>query len=107
MMGWIVGSGEIWIILIVLGHPVSLADAVAIEALAQAVSSAGFIVPGALGIQEAGFMLFGSAFGLSADTALAMALARRVRDLLIFAPALLAWQVMQGRRLLKAPYPTV
>jgi putative membrane protein len=101
MAGWIAGAGEIWLILYFLGHPVSIAASVAIEALAQAVSSVGFIVPGALGIQEGGFMLFGQALGLSADTALALALARRVRDLLIFVPALLVWQVGEGRRLLK------
>ena len=102
-VGWVVGSGEIWLALYFFGQPVSLATALAIESLAQAVASAGFVVPGALGIQEGGFLLFGEAFGLSADTALALALARRVRDLLLFAPAVLIWQFGEGRRLLKAP----
>jgi putative membrane protein len=101
MLGWIVSSGEIWLFLYFLGHPVSIMAAIAIEALAQAVSSAGFMVPGALGIQEGAFLLFGGAFGLSAETALALSLARRFRDLLLFAPAMLVWQVGEGKRLFR------
>ena len=78
--GWVAGSGEIYFFLLFLGHPVSLADAFVLEALAQALASAAFVVPGALGVQE-GFMLFGQLLGLGPDTALALALARRVRDL--------------------------
>jgi hypothetical protein len=64
-----------------------------IESLIQAVSSAAFFVPGALGVQEGGFILIGGALGLSPPTSLALAGARRIRDLLIFLPGLLAWQV--------------
>jgi putative membrane protein len=103
MAGWFVGAGEIWLFLIFLDHPVSLTAAIAIEALAQAVNSAGFMIPGALGIQEGAFLLFGQAFGLSADTALALSLARRFRDLLLFTPAVLTWQIGEGRRLFKVP----
>jgi putative membrane protein len=98
-LGWIAGAGEIYLFLLFLGHEVSLADAFVLEALAQAVSSAAFVVPGALGVQEGGFLLFGQLLGLDAETALALALARRVRDLLVFLPALLLWQAIEGRRL--------
>jgi putative membrane protein len=98
-IGWFVAGGEVWLVLYFLGSPLSFSAAIAIEALAQAVSSAGFVVPGALGLQEGGFLIFGEAFGLSADTALALALARRVRDLLLFAPAVLIWQAREGKRL--------
>ncbi len=99
LAGWIAGSGEIWLALYFLGHPVSLLDALLLEALAQAVSSAAFMVPGALGVQEGGFLLFGSLLGLGPEVALALALARRVRDLVVFIPALVAWQLSEGRRL--------
>jgi putative membrane protein len=100
LLGWIAGSGEIWLALYFLGHPVGLLDALLLEALAQAVSSAAFMVPGALGVQEGGFLVFGSLLGLGPDVALALALARRVRDLVVFIPALVAWQLSEGRRLL-------
>jgi uncharacterized membrane protein YbhN (UPF0104 family) len=97
MLGWIAGGGEIWLALHFLGHPVSVWDAVLLEALAQAVSSAAFVIPAAIGVQEGGFLLFGALLGLGPEVALALALARRVRDLLVFAPALIAWQVLEGR----------
>jgi putative membrane protein len=99
--GWIAGAGEIYLALGYLGHPVSLSDAFILEALAQAAASAAFVVPGAIGVQESSFLLFGQLLGLGPETALALALARRVRDLLMFLPALLAWQVLEGRRLLR------
>ncbi|MFO1060594.1 MAG: lysylphosphatidylglycerol synthase domain-containing protein [Dongiaceae bacterium] len=99
LAGWVAGAGEIWLALHFLGHPVGLAEAVIVEALIQAVSSAAFLVPGALGVQEGGFLAVGALVGLPADTALALALTRRARDLLLFVPALLAWQAAEGRAL--------
>jgi putative membrane protein len=98
----IVAAGEVWIALQFLGHPIGFVDAVLLEALTQAVTSAAFVVPGAIGIQEGGFLVFGSLLGLSPELALALALVRRARDLLVFVPALLAWQVSEGRRWLAA-----
>ena len=100
-LGWIAGGGEIWLALHFLGHPLSVWDAVLLEALAQAVSSAAFLVPAAIGVQESGFLLFGSLLGLTPEAALALAVARRVRDLLIFTPALLAWQWIEGTGLVR------
>ena len=75
-----------------------VADAVIIEAVVQAVSSSAFIVPGALGVQEGGFLAIGSVLGLAPDLALALALMRRARDILIFLPALVVWQAAAGKR---------
>jgi glycosyltransferase 2 family protein len=98
----IVAAGEVWIALRFLGHPISLVDAVLLEALTQAVASAAFVVPGAIGVQEGGFLVFGSLLGLTPELALALALVRRARDLIVFVPALLAWQLSEGRRWLAA-----
>jgi putative membrane protein len=102
LLGWALGAGEIYLALHFLGQPIELLDAVLIEALAQAVSSAAFIVPAAIGVQEGGFLLFGALLGLTPDIALALALARRARDLIMFVPPLLAWQWLEARRLLAA-----
>ena len=56
------------------------------------------MAPGALGAQEAGLVLFGAMFGLSADQALAVALTKRVRELALGLPGLAAWQWVEGRR---------
>ena len=92
LVAWFLGAGEIWLALHFLGQPRSVVDAIVIEALIQAISSALFIVPGALGVQEGGFIVIGAALGLDAPTALALATARRLRDAIIFFPGLIAWQ---------------
>jgi uncharacterized membrane protein YbhN (UPF0104 family) len=103
---------EIWLALYFLGVQVSFTEAVVIESLIQAVSSAAFFVPGGLGVQEGGFVLIGGALGLDPATCLALAGARRIRDLLIFVPGLFAWQIAESsgkahRRLVSALAPTV
>ncbi len=100
LAGWSAGSGEIWLALLFLGHPIALADAFVIEALIQALSSSAFIVPGALGVQEGGFLVIGGLIGLPPELALALALVRRARDVIIFVPALLMWQIAAGSRAL-------
>jgi uncharacterized membrane protein YbhN (UPF0104 family) len=75
---------------------VTLVEAVVIESLIQAISSAAFFVPGGLGVQEGGFILVGGALGLDPSTCLALAAARRIRDLLVFVPGLIAWQFAES-----------
>ena len=87
---------EIWLALRFLGARVTFTEAVVIESLIQAVSSAAFFVPSALGVQEGGFILIGGALGLDPAICLALAGARRIRDLLIFVPGLFAWQVAES-----------
>jgi len=102
LAGWMAGSLEIWLALHFLGSPVSLAEALAIEAMIQAVSSAAFLIPGALGLQEAGFLGIGLLLGLSPEMATALAIARRIRDMVVFLPGLLGW-VWAERRIAVAP----
>lgn len=98
-LGWVAGLGEVWLILYFMGHPVSVLDALLLESLGQAVRAAGFIVPGALGIQEGGFLLLGAAVGLSPDAALALSLGKRFRELFLGVPGFLGWQYGVARRL--------
>jgi putative membrane protein len=91
LLGWCAGALEIWLALYFLGHAVDAGTALAIEALIQAVSSAAFLVPGALGLQEAGFIGLGLLVGLPAEAGAALAIARRIRDLVVFLPGLMAW----------------
>ncbi len=89
-------SLEIWLSLYFLGVQITLVEAVVFESLIQAISSAAFFVPGALGVQEGGFILIGGALGLDPSICLALAGARRIRDLLIFVPGLVAWQFAES-----------
>lgn len=100
-VGWLAEVAEVWLVLHVLGQPVTVVEAFVLESLAQAVRSAGFAVPGALGVQEGGFLVLGTALGLPGEVALAVSLVKRVRDLLIGLPGLAAWQVIEGAGLLR------
>jgi glycosyltransferase 2 family protein len=102
LAGWLAGSLELAVCLWLLGDGLRLRDALVLEALVQAASSAAFVVPGALGVQEGAFLAVGYAVGLPPSTALALALLRRARDVLVFVPALLLWQAQEGRRLFAA-----
>lgn len=104
-LSWVACSVEIWLALHYLGHPLSLVECLMIEALIQAASSAAFLVPGALGVQEAGFLLFGHLLGLTPEIAAALAVIRRCRDLILYVPGLIMWQVQEGRWLLRKEKP--
>lgn len=101
--GWLAGAGEIWLALYVLGHPVGPGDAIILESLIQFVRNAAFLVPGALGVQEGAFLMLGHALGLGPDTSLALSLVKRVRELVLGLPALLAWSAASGPMRLRRP----
>ena len=99
LVGWSTGILEIWLALGRMGLPASWSEALVLESLGQAVRSAAFAVPGALGIQEGGFILLGSLFGLSTASALSLSLVKRLPDLAIGLPGLAGWQMLELRRL--------
>jgi len=75
-----------------------VAAALAIDSLLYGLRSVAFFVPSALGVQEGGLVLLGGMFGLGPEAALALSFIKRGRDLAIGVPALLAWQMIEGRR---------
>jgi putative membrane protein len=89
LVGWLFGAGEVYLILYYMGHPVDWVTALLLESLGQAVRGAAFAVPGALGVQETGYVLLAPLAGLTPDVALALSLAKRVRELLLGLPGLL------------------
>jgi putative membrane protein len=103
LIGWAAGTGEIWLVMRSLDHPLSLIDSFILESLGSAVRAAAFVVPGALGALEGGFVLFGALFGLSSDIALAISLSKRVRELLLGLPGLFVWHWIEARYLRRAP----
>lgn len=94
---WMLGAVEIWGVLQLLGHDISLADALAIEAFAQALRNAGFLLPGALAVQEGAIIAAAALVGVPPGPAVAAALARRAREILFSVPGLLAWQRAEAR----------
>jgi len=101
LVGWAAGTGEIWLVMQFLGQPLGVLDAFILESLSSGVRAAAFMVPGALGALEGGFVLFGALFGLPAETALAISLSKRVRELILGLPGLFVWHWIEGHYLLR------
>jgi putative membrane protein len=104
-VAWIASSVEAWIALHLMGVELSIAAVIAIESLLYAIRSIAFAVPNAVGVQEGAYVMLGTAFGISPETALALSLLKRARDLAIGVPALFIWQMLEGRRVLARPIP--
>ncbi len=94
---WAIGAVEIMAVLGLLGHPVSLADALVIESLSQALRNAGFMLPGALAVQEGAIVGAAALVGVPPSAALAAALVRRAREVCFAVPGLLAWHRSEMR----------
>jgi putative membrane protein len=88
LAGWLVGSGEVYLALWLLGSPVGWRDALLLESLGQAIRGAAFAIPGALGVQEGGYLLLAPFAGLTPDAALALSFAKRAREILLGIPGL-------------------
>ena len=99
ILGWLIGIGEVWFALAWMGHPVSIGDALVIESLTQAVRAGAFMIPSAIGAQEAGLILLCGIFGVPPDEALALSLIKRAADVIVGVPGLIALQIMEGGRL--------
>lgn len=93
------GSFEVWFSLRLFGHPVSAGAAIILESMTQAMRHLAFVVPAGLGVQEAALMLFGHALGISGELALAVSMAKRMREVLCGLPSLLSWQWSEAWRI--------
>jgi putative membrane protein len=102
LLGWIVGAGEVWLALLFMGHPIGVPAAIALESLAQAITSLAFVVPASLGVQEGAYIAVGGALGVPAEVALALSLVKRMRQFALGVPALCSWQALELRQWLAA-----
>ncbi|MCQ8278042.1 lysylphosphatidylglycerol synthase domain-containing protein [Acetobacteraceae bacterium KSS8] len=96
---WTASAGSVWLGYRLLGSPIGFGEALAVEGVASGVLSVSFLVPAALGVQEAAYVALGSLFGVEPAVSLGLSLLRRGRDLLIGIPALLCWQLLEIVRL--------
>jgi putative membrane protein len=92
------GAVEVWIAFHFMGYPVSVGAAIAIESIGQGGKAAAFMLPGGIGVQDGAMIAAAAIFGVPAEVALAMALIKRVPDLVLGIPSLLLWQALEGRR---------
>lgn len=99
---WMMGAVEMLLVLTLIGHPISFAEALVIEAFAQVLRNAGFLLPGSAGVQEGAIIAGGMLVGVPATAAINAALVRRTREILIGGAGLIAWRQDEMRR---APLP--
>jgi putative membrane protein len=97
LVGWIAGTGEVYMILWMIRSPVSWENALLLESLGQAIRGAAFAIPGSLGVQEGGYLLLAPLAGLQPEIALALSLAKRAREILLAVPGLLYLQLFERR----------
>ena len=98
---WFFGALEVLVALRLMGFPIGYGEALAIESVGQAVRAAGFLMPGALGIQEAGFIAVCAVYGIPAPDALALSLVKRVPDITLGIPFLFVWHAHETRALIR------
>ncbi|MBO1326459.1 flippase-like domain-containing protein [Acetobacter sp. TBRC 12305] len=94
-LAWALGSVEVYLILHFMGHDRSAAVSFVIEGVGEAAKSAGFAVPGALGVSEGGYIVVGSLFGIAPDAAIALSLVKRLREMAWGLPSLVLWQWLE------------
>jgi uncharacterized membrane protein YbhN (UPF0104 family) len=96
-VSWLLGGVEVGLALHLLGHNVGFSEAMVIESLGQGLKAAGFAVPGAIGVAEGGYVVVCHLFGLAPEVAIALSLMKRVREVVLGVPALIAWHWLERR----------
>ena len=97
LLAWTASAASAWLALRLMGHPLPFGQVVALESLIFALRSVAFVIPGALGVQEAAYALLAPLFGLDPSVAVALSVVKRARELAIALPALSLWQISEIR----------
>jgi len=84
MAHWLLETTETFLLLRLLGAPVSVTDALAIEVMGSLVRSAAVMMPAGIGVQDASYVAMLGAFGLGGAPALgaAFVLLKRAKEVL-------------------------
>jgi uncharacterized membrane protein YbhN (UPF0104 family) len=94
------GAGAV-IALRAVGQDTPIGNVIVIESLIFTLRTAAFLIPGGIGVQEGAYVLLGPLFGLPAEAALALSLAKRARDLLVGGVAMAIWQIGETRAIFR------
>ncbi len=81
LLGWMADAFEIYVVCHLLGLPLSVTEAIAIESFISVAKALGIFIPAAMGVQESGVVLLFQIFGLPVTTGVAYAILRRGREL--------------------------
>ncbi len=96
-VAWLMESVEVYAILSVLGVEVGWVSSLSIAAVASLIKGSVSFVPGGLGAQEGGYLVFLMALGYGEVTGVAFALLRRIREVLWLLIGLLFLAALRDR----------
>lgn len=88
LLGWIAGAFEVYLLLLLLGIPIGVGEAIAIEAFVSLVRVVLFFLPAGIGAQEGGNVFLFYLFGLPREAAMTYSILRRLRELILIAVGL-------------------
>lgn len=97
LLGWLSEALEVWVMLALLGQPVTIGASVAIGGLSSLIKGGSFFIPGSLGAQDGGNLLLVTAFGYSEVAGITFALLRRFREIVWIVIGLLCLAWLGGR----------
>jgi len=80
LIGWLMGAVEVALILFLLDASFWPVDALIIESMVQPLTAAALLIPGALGVQEAGGVFLCKLLGMGESTGLALMVVKRIRE---------------------------
>ncbi len=81
LCGWLLGVGEVFLVMFLIGAPVTWLDALVIESLSQPIRAAAVVIPGGLGTQEWGGVALCRLLGMGEGEAATLWLLKRGREL--------------------------
>lgn len=95
LAGWLSQVGETLLVLSLAGATVSLPTALAVESLSGSARALAFFIPGGLGVQEGAVVLLCRQLGVPAEAALTLGVVKRLRELAVGFPGLVAWMIAE------------
>jgi uncharacterized protein (TIRG00374 family) len=88
-LGWLLGAAEVFFFFLFIGANASPLDALILEAMVQPFTAAALIIPGALGVKEAGAVALCQLLGLDESAGLTVMVLKRARQALYYLVGLL------------------
>lgn len=85
-------AGEVYLVLTWADQAPGLATILVLESVAQGARMSAFLVPAGIGVQEGALLAAGVALGVPIEVLVALALVKRLREIVVALPALAAWQ---------------
>lgn len=97
-LGWVTLSAEVFLIFVLMGHPLGWGASLCLDGLAMLFTSMGFMIPVSLGVQDGGNVFLSLGFNLGATLGAAFSIIRRLREAFWLALGLMvvAWERWRG-----------